>query len=124
MLLRLTILALCAVSTAASAAAAAELLMVRKAGCPWCLRWDAVIAPVYPKTEESIVAPLREVDVREMSKAGVAFDSAVLFTPTFVLAEDGREVGRIEGYAGDEFFWVLLDQLLDKLSSEPREEEP
>lgn len=34
------------------------------------------------------------------------------FTPTFVLIREGTEVARIEGYAGDEFFWVLLDAML------------
>ena len=35
----------------------------------------------------------------------------IRYTPTFVLARDGREVGRIEGYPGDSFFWALLDKL-------------
>ena len=35
--------------------------------------------------------------------------------PTFVLVEDGRELGRIEGYPGEDFFWGLLGKLLEKL---------
>jgi len=30
-----------------------------------------------------------------------------------VLVEDGVELGRLEGYNGDEFFWFLLGKLLD-----------
>jgi hypothetical protein len=32
-----------------------------------------------------------------------------------VLVENGREVGRMEGYTGDEFFWVRLANLLAML---------
>ena len=44
--------------------------------------------------------------------------SPILYTPTFVLVANGEEVGRIEGYPGDAFFWGLLDRLLDKLPPE------
>jgi hypothetical protein len=30
-----------------------------------------------------------------------------------VLVDEGRELGRIEGYAGEEFFWFLLAKLLE-----------
>ncbi len=36
----------------------------------------------------------------------------MLFTPTFVLFDDGREIGRIEGYPGEDFFWGLLQNLV------------
>jgi hypothetical protein len=39
--------------------------------------------------------------------------SPIIYTPTFVLADNGREVGRIEGYPGDAFFWGLLESLLE-----------
>ena len=38
--------------------------------------------------------------------------SPIRFTPTFVLVDDGREIGRIEGYPGEDFFWGLLERLL------------
>ncbi|MCP4319782.1 MAG: hypothetical protein GY789_28330 [Hyphomicrobiales bacterium] len=37
------------------------------------------------------------------------------FAPTFVLFEDGREIGRMRGYAGDDFFCVLLAEMMEKL---------
>jgi hypothetical protein len=37
----------------------------------------------------------------------------IIYTPTFVLAENGEELGRIEGYPGDAFFWGLLERLLE-----------
>lgn len=38
-----------------------------------------------------------------------------MYTPTFILLEDGQEVGRIEGYPGEGFFWGLLGKMLEKL---------
>lgn len=93
-------------------ALAADLVMVEQAGCHWCARWNAEIAHIYPKTDEGQRAPLRRVDLRNLPD-DIAFTSPPVFTPTFVLVEDGQELGRIEGYAGDEFFWFLLTKLLD-----------
>lgn len=93
-------------------AAAADLVMVEQQGCHSCQRWDAEIGHIYPKTDEAERAPLRRVDLRDLPQ-DIAFASRPVFTPTFVLVEDGRELGRIEGYAGDEFFWFILGELLD-----------
>ena len=35
-----------------------------------------------------------------------------VFTPTFVLVREGRELARIEGYPGEDFFWGLLAAML------------
>ncbi|MFU8776175.1 MAG: hypothetical protein ACNA7M_00710 [Roseovarius sp.] len=91
---------------------AAELVMVERHGCHWCERWNADIAPAYPKTAEGARAPLRRVQIHELPE-DIAFRNRPIFTPTFVLVEDGQELGRIEGYGGDEFFWFLLSRLLD-----------
>ncbi len=101
-------------------ASAAELIMLEQEGCAWCERWNEEIAPIYPKTEESRIAPLRRVDIHEAMPADLEFVAPEVFTPTFVLVHDGREYGRLRGYAGDEFFWVLLAELLEKLPSEAR----
>ena len=99
---------------------AAELVMVEQAGCIYCARWDAQIAPKYPKTDEGRRAPLRRVDLHKLPD-DIAFTSRPVFTPTFVLVEDGRELGRIEGYAGEDFFWFLLAQLLESHPDATRE---
>ncbi len=93
-------------------ARAAELVMVEQAGCHWCARWDDEIAHIYPKTEEGRIAPLRRVDLRQLPEE-ITFTSKPVFTPTFVLVQDGEELGRLEGYNGDEFFWFLLAKLID-----------
>ena len=91
-----------------------RLLMAEQAGCIYCERWDAEIAPAYPKTAEGAAAPLQRYDLRAGPPDGVALARRVIFTPTFVLVEDGREVARMEGYAGDEFFWFQLRRMLDE----------
>ncbi len=39
----------------------------------------------------------------------------VTMSPTFVLTDKGREVGRIVGYPAPDFFWALLGQLMRRL---------
>lgn len=94
---------------------AAQLVMMEQPGCPWCARFNEEIAPAYAKTEEGARAPLRRVDITGPWPQDLAHVAIERFTPTFVLVEDGREVGRIRGYPGDEFFWYLLGDLIAKL---------
>ncbi len=94
---------------------AAELLMLERKGCEWCQRWHAEIGPIYPKTDEARIAPLTLVDVEEPWPERLAGVRRDVFTPTFVLLEDGVEVGRVRGYTGDEFFWFLLGEMIEKL---------
>ena len=103
---------------AAAPAAAAELVMLHQPGCAWCLRFETEIAPVYAKTAEGKVAPLRRVDITKSWPADLAGIAAERFTPTFVLVQHGREVSRMRGYAGDQFFWFLLDEMITKLPAD------
>lgn len=96
----------------AAPAFAAELVMVEQHGCHYCEQWDTEISHIYPKTDEGQRAPLRRVNLRDLPQ-DLDFKSRPVFTPTFVLMEDGVELGRIEGYAGDEFFWFMLSELLN-----------
>jgi len=98
------------------AAMSLELVMVEQDGCHWCAKWDEELAHIYPKTEDGKRAPLRRVDLRALPD-DIAFASRPVFTPTFVLIDQGAELGRIEGYAGDEFFWFLLGKLLNEHSA-------
>lgn len=96
----------------ASAADALELAMFRRAGCPWCAAWDREIGPIYAKTDAGRRAPVRFVDLARANDRKFALASPVRFTPTFVLVDRDREIGRIEGYPGEDFFWGLLERLL------------
>lgn len=98
----------------AGSANAAELIIVRKAGCSWCIRWDREIGRSYPATEEGRFAPLRSVDIRDPLPAFV--EMPVTVTPTFILVEYDREVGRITGYPGQDFFWDMLSDIFVRSS--------
>ena len=104
----------------ATHAAAAELVMLERKGCSWCQRWHTEIGPVYPKTAEAAIAPLRIVDIDQEWPADLSEIHRERFTPTFVLVENGKEIGRIRGYSGDEFFWFLVGEMLGKLGDRPR----
>lgn len=100
-------------------AEAAELLMFESDDCIWCRAWDAEIGPIYPKTAEGRRAPLRRVDIHAPRPVDLTHVEGVRFTPTFVLLDDrGREIGRINGYPGEDFFWGMLGELIAKLPKE------
>lgn len=98
-----------------NSARAAELVMFEQAGCAWCIRWNKEIGAAYPNTPEGRIAPLRRVDIHEPMPDDLANIRVERFTPTFVLVENGEEIGRMRGYTGDEFFWFLLGEMLQKL---------
>jgi thioredoxin-related protein len=104
-------------SLASSPADAAELVMYRRAGCPWCAAWDREIGPVYGKTEIGRRLPVRLVAL-EGERPHISLASPIVYSPTFVMVDHEREIGRIEGYPGPDFFWGLLDQLVQKLPAQ------
>ncbi|MBY4892904.1 hypothetical protein KUL25_09025 [Rhodobacteraceae bacterium N5(2021)] len=108
------------ISTLGATPARAEmsLLMFEEVGCMWCARWNADVSPEYPITPEGIAAPLRRLDIHDALPEDLALTSRPRFTPTFVLIEDGTEVGRIEGYPGEDFFWGLLARLIAQATPE------
>jgi len=94
---------------------AAELLMFERDGCVWCQRWNEAVGPVYDKTGEAERLPLRRLNIDKQNSSGVTLASTVVYTPTFVVADNGREIGRITGYINDDAFWGLLGTLVAKL---------
>jgi len=94
---------------------AAELVMLEEDGCPWCELWREEVGGIYSKTEEGKVAPLRVVDIHDPLPDDLKFMVKGGFTPTFVLVDQGKEIGRIRGYPGESFFWGLLALMIDKL---------
>lgn len=98
--------------TFAGPALAADLIMVERVGCHYCAEWKRVIGPIYPKSPEGQFAPLRLVDLADGLPQDIEFARRVTFTPTFVLVDENKEVARIEGYPGEDFFWGLLNEML------------
>jgi hypothetical protein len=95
------------------AAHALELVLYDKPGCVWCARFERDIGRRYSGLDVSRVAPLRRVDIHDQRRSGVGLERPVIYTPTFILADDGgEEIGRITGYQSEEAFWANLDDLL------------
>ncbi len=97
---------------------AASLIMVEQQFCEYCEAWDADIGVIYNKTPEGKKAPLRRIDIHEPLPDDLSFLTGLVFSPTFILVNEGKEVGRILGYAGEAFFWGLLQKLLEKLPAD------
>lgn len=96
-------------------AAGAELLMFEQKACPFCAAFNREIAPDYPRSQAGAVAPLRHVDIFESRNGGIDGLEPAVFTPTFVLVEDGLEVGRMLGYPGRRYFYPEIQKLIDAL---------
>jgi thioredoxin-related protein len=90
-----------------------HLVMFDAPGCEFCEVWNEQIGGVYAKTPEGKFASLVRMDRLE---AGTALPGIkpIIYTPTFVLIRDSEEVGRITGYMGEDFFWMLLGEILHK----------
>ncbi len=96
----------------------AVLVMVEETGCPYCARWHREIGSIYAKTPEGRFAPLKTVFIHE--KQAQAY-KRVVYTPTFIVMHKGKEVGRILGYTGENFFWPMLEELLKKAGYNPEQ---
>lgn len=94
---------------------AAEMILFEQKACPWCERWEEEIGRIYNDTNEGKQAPVRRVDIHQPLPPDLIWLKTGVFTPTFVVIDKNKEIGRIRGYPGDSFFWGLLSQILDKL---------
>lgn len=113
-----TVLAAVAVAGAmfVPAVQAAELVYYHARGCAYCARWEAEVLPIYHRTDEGLRAPLRQIDAADDWPGDLDRVVRPAVTPTFILVDDGQEVGRLPGYAPD-FFWPYLQAMLGKLDA-------
>ncbi|MBH89477.1 MAG: hypothetical protein CMF71_04505 [Magnetovibrio sp.] len=104
-----------------SPAMTAELVMFESEACEWCEVWDEEIGVAYDKTNEAIVVPLRKIDIDGVIPAAYGHLKGLVYTPTFVVMDNGKELGRIIGYPGEDFFWQYLKEILMKVKLIERE---
>jgi len=97
----------------AQAGASYELIMVEQQGCHYCERWKEEIGPIYPKTDVGMFAPIRMVDITNVDSTP-EIAAAVVFTPTFIITDGDREITRMEGYMSEDFFWGVLEMILER----------
>ena len=90
-----------------------QLIMFDQVGCPWCAKWQKEIGEIYHTTPEGKRAPVRRVDMFGERPPELTFIKEILYSPTFVLIDGQKEIGRITGYPGEAHFYVQLSQLID-----------
>lgn len=95
--------------------AEAKLIMFEDDGCVWCELWRKEVGKIYHKTPEGRQAELVVLDIFDDVPEQFDLISDAHYTPTFVLVDNGKEIGRIEGYPGEGFFWGLLGKMLEKI---------
>ena len=93
-----------------------ELIMIEQAGCHFCALFDEEIGQIYAITDEGKKAPLRRVNLHTTWPEDLKSIRVEPFTPTFILVDRGQEIDRLIGYPGDDYFWFLLNGMLDKLA--------
>ena len=102
-------------------ARAAELLVVSDRSCGPCILFEREVGTTYARTEEARRAPLRLLPHGKPAPAPYGFIGQAKVAPTFVLVDEGREIGRFEGYSDDELFWMRLTVLLRELDAPGRQ---
>ncbi|AUH65905.1 SoxS protein [Paracoccus zhejiangensis] len=93
-------------------AAPVRLMMVDQQGCVYCAAWDAEIGPGFGRSAEGRTAPLLRVDIDGPWPDGIVLDRSPSMTPTFILLKRGVELGRVEGYVGDTYFYPVLAEMM------------
>ena len=90
-----------------------KLLYFYSDTCAYCKAWENEIANIYLKTEFEDQFKLSFIDFSsnvDFQKYGIS--KIVKVTPTFIFVKDKTEVGRIEGYNGQELFWWQVDEII------------
>ena len=85
----------------------------RATAAPGARASSARSAPVYPLTRGGPAGAAAARRTRGRAAAQFpGLKEPVIAAPTFVLFDEGREIGRITGYPGDDAFWGLLGKML------------
>ncbi|MCW9032765.1 MAG: hypothetical protein OQJ97_01000 [Rhodospirillales bacterium] len=94
---------------------AAELLMFDSPSCEWCEVWEEEVGVIYEKTDEGKLLPLSRYSIHDELPKNLNYLTGLRYTPTFILISNNEEIGRINGYPGEDHFWFLLNKLIGKL---------
>jgi thioredoxin-related protein len=89
-----------------------ELIVMEAEGCTYCDIFRRDVLPSYQASERGKDVPIRFLDVNDQTAEALGLDSPVDIVPTFVVLKNHREVGRIPGYVGPEFFFHSINHLI------------
>ena len=91
-----------------------ELIFITSEYCPFCKAWEQDIGSLYHRTTYAKQAPLRRIDITEVEFELSEIMEEVVGTPTFLIFQNGHEIGRIEGYQSAEIFFWALSEYIDQ----------
>ena len=109
----LLIICFCGYIDSTYAEARGKLLYFYSDTCAYCKVWENEIANIYLKTEfedEFKLSFINFFSNVELEEYGIS--KIVKVTPSFIFVKDKKEVGRIEGYKGQELFWWQVDDVI------------
>ncbi len=89
-----------------------ELIVLEANGCLYCSLFRRDVLPTFTASEQGRALPVRFLDINDLEGAGLELQSGVDVVPTFVVARDHKEIGRIPGYVGPENFYHAIEYLL------------
>lgn len=98
----------------------AELLMFSSKTCGYCIAFLKEVWPEYVKSPKQNILPLKLVDFDGSIPYWFtnALDSnkidGIRATPTFVIFNNGEEIGRLEGYPGKESFLTNINRYIEQ----------
>jgi hypothetical protein len=93
---------------------AAELIVVEQPGCYACVRFNKELGPSYGLSTLGRDVPLRRVDINHRWPYRGSGVRRPMGTPTFILVDGGKEIGRFAGYGDGPRFWKKLEAVLAK----------
>jgi thioredoxin-related protein len=91
-----------------------ELLVFEHKDCVYCRVFRSDTLPRYRESGQETRAPIRFVSVEHADLDQLKLNGGIHMVPTFVLMQDGQEVGRITGYWAPENFFKMLSNLMLK----------
>ena len=103
---------LIALSYAAELKNPKELVLITSDHCPFCQAWERDVGHIYDSTPYAQHATLRRIDFTEIAFVLPKLNDAFVGTPTFLIFENGAEIGRIEGYQSSEMFFLALSEYI------------
>jgi hypothetical protein len=89
-----------------------ELLVLEADGCLYCEVFRREVLPLYRASPASAKVPIRFVDIAQIADGSPLLSAPVTIVPTAVLLSEGREVGRVTGYAGPDVVVRLVSRRL------------
>lgn len=93
-------------------ASAAQLVYVEWKDCGYCKIFNRQMVWAYGSSAVGKRVPLRRVDILRRWPADLKQVNRPSYTPVFILVENGREVGRFDGYTNPQGFKQNLQRLL------------